>query len=84
MWIGSRQKCQRKMLSFNRRKWWLTAKNIRQYVVGTKFKELTGNHELTDEQAQKMIDMLDEVSVKGVLKGFNEEVRKKLATNKRK
>ena len=47
---------------------------IRLYTVGTKFRNVTGNKDLKDAQVLKMIDLLDEVSPKGVLKEFNDEV----------
>lgn len=48
------------------------------YVVGAKFRDITKNHEMTNEQVTKIIEMLDEVSPKGVLKEFTEEIRKSL------
>lgn len=55
-----------------------SVKTIRTYIVGTKFRNITGNTELTDKQVQKMTDLLDEVSPKGVFKELNDELRKKL------
>ena len=52
---------------------------IRLYIVGTKFRNLTGNRNLTDGQVLKMAELLDEVSPKGVFKELNDELRKKLA-----
>ena len=48
------------------------------YVVGTKFRGITKNRKLSDEQVLKMVDLLDEVSPKGVLTEFKEELRKSL------
>lgn len=48
--------------------------DIRLYVVGTKLRNITGNKKLTNEQVLKMIELLDEVSPKGVLREFNEEI----------
>ncbi len=53
---------------------------IRNYVVGTKFRNLTGNDKLTDEQIQKMVELLDEVSPKGVFREFNDEIKHSLKT----
>ena len=53
-------------------------KEIKNYVAGTKFRSITGNADLTDAQVNKMLDLLDEVSPKGVLKEFNDELRRKL------
>ncbi|MBQ6395779.1 MAG: hypothetical protein IJH87_05490, partial [Atopobiaceae bacterium] len=41
---------------------------IRAYAVGAKFRTITGNGDLTDGQALKMAELLDEVSPKGVFK----------------
>ena len=54
---------------------------IRLYTVGTKFRNITGNKNLTDAQVLKMEDLLDEVSPKGVFKEFNEEIRRQLKKN---
>lgn len=46
------------------------------YTVGTKFRSITGNKDLTKEQVLKIVELLDEVSPKGVLKEFTEELRR--------
>ena len=56
---------------------------IRLYIVGTKFRNVTGNKNLTDEQVRKMAELLDEVSPKGVFKELNAELRTKLGERKR-
>ena len=56
---------------------------IRLYVVGSKFRGITGNHSMTDEQVLKIVELLDEVSPKGVFKEFNEELRKSLNAQKK-
>ena len=56
---------------------------IRLYAVGAKFRSITGNHNLTDAQVLKMVELLDEVSPKGVFKEFNDEIRKSLKAAKR-
>lgn len=56
---------------------------IRLYVVGTKFRNVTGNKDLTDEQVLKMAELLDEVSPKGVFKELNAELRTRLGERKR-
>ncbi len=56
---------------------------IRLYIVGTKFRNVTGNKDLTDEQVLKMAELLDEVSPKGVFKELNAKLRKQLAERKR-
>ncbi len=57
---------------------------IRTYAVGAKFRTITGNEDLTDEQALKMAELLDEVSPKGVFKELNAEIRAKLGKGKKK
>ena len=56
---------------------------IRLYTVGAKYRSITGNHNLTDDQVQKITDLLDEVSPKGVYREFNEEIRKSLKAAKK-
>ncbi len=58
-------------------------KDIALYVVGTKFRNITKNGKLTDAQVEKMIEILDEVSPKGVLKEFNSEIRRSLKAGKK-
>ena len=48
------------------------------YSVGSKFRAITGNHQLSDEQVLKMVELLDEVSPKGVLTEFRDELRRSL------
>ncbi|MBP5657279.1 MAG: hypothetical protein J6X52_01995 [Clostridia bacterium] len=51
---------------------------VRRYVVGTKFRSVTGNAKLTDAQVSKIVALLDEVSPKSVLKEFDSELRRSL------
>ena len=51
---------------------------IRLYAVGSKFRSITNDHELSDAQVLKMAELLDEVYPKGVFRDFNEELRRKL------
>lgn len=55
---------------------------IRAYAVGAKFRSITGNKDLTDEQALKMADLLDEASPKGIFRELNAEIRAKLGKSK--
>ena len=52
--------------------------DIRVYAAGSKFRSITGNHDMSNEQVLKMAELLDDVSPKGVFKEFNDELRKKL------
>ncbi|MBP5666282.1 MAG: hypothetical protein J6X87_08380 [Clostridia bacterium] len=56
---------------------------IRSYVVGSKFRTITGNDKLTDKQVDKIGALLDEVSPKGVFKEFNDEIRRRLKAAKK-
>ncbi|MBO4326183.1 MAG: hypothetical protein J5950_02800 [Clostridia bacterium] len=52
--------------------------SIRNYVVRTKFRNITGNEELSDASIKKITALLDEVNPKGLFKELNSELRKKL------
>ena len=54
------------------------AEAIRLYITGTKFRNITGDPELTDVQVLIITELLDEMSPKGVFKEFNSEIRKSL------
>jgi len=54
---------------------------IRLYITGTKFRNITGDPELTDVQVL-ITELLDEMSPKGVFKEFNSEIRKSLKAAK--
>lgn len=60
-----------------------SAASIRNYIVSNKFKNITGNDDLTSKQLKKIVDLLDEVSPKGVFKELNDEIRKMLSANKK-
>ncbi len=57
---------------------------VRNYIVSTKFRNITGNHDLSDKQIRKMVEMLDENYPKGVFKDLNSELRKLVGANKKK
>lgn len=57
---------------------------IRLQVVKAKLRSVSRNPALTDEQVQLMIELLDEISPKGVLRPLNEEIRKWLRDGKMK
>ena len=61
-----------------------STKEVRTYIVTTKFRTVTGNKKLTEEQAMKMAELLDEVSPKSVFKELDAELRKMSGANKRK
>ena len=53
-------------------------KEITEYIVDNKIRNITGNHDLSAAQVNKITDLLDEVSPKGVFKDLNAEIRKLL------
>ena len=55
---------------------------IKNYVVGAKFRDVTGSKDLTDKQVKQLADMLDNVYPKGVFKELNDEIRKALGKAK--
>ena len=57
---------------------------IRQYIIVTKFRTVTGNKQFSEAQALKAAELLDEVSPKGVFKALNAELRKMAGGNKKK
>ena len=56
---------------------------IVDYVVGVKFRNATGNKNLTDEQVAAMADLIDEVSPKGAFKELRAKIRSMQAEAKR-
>ena len=56
---------------------------IRNYVVGAKFRDVTGNRDLTDKQVKQLAEMLDNVYARGVFTDLNAEIRKALAKAKK-
>lgn len=61
-----------------------SAKKVRTYIVSAKFRTVTGNKQLTEEQAMKMAELLDEVSPRSVFKELDADLRKSAAAKKRK
>ncbi len=52
-------------------------------LAGIRFRDLTGNAEITDEQVKSIVVMLDEIYDKGVFKELKSELRKMLSNSKR-
>ncbi len=59
-----------------------SAASIRNYIVSNKFRNIAGNDDLDSKQLKKIVDMLDEVSPKGVFKELNAEIRKMQSKSK--
>ena len=60
-----------------------SAAAIRNYVISNKIRNITGNDKLTSKQLKKIVELLDEVSPKGVYKELDSEIRKMLTANKK-
>ncbi len=60
-----------------------SAAAIRNYVISHKIKNITGNDKLTSKQLKKIVELLDEVSPKGVYKELDSEIRRMLTANKK-
>lgn len=57
--------------------------NIRMYVVGTRFRQLTGNRKMDDGSIMAMAALIDEVSPRGAFKELNSKIRSMLGRSKR-
>ena len=57
---------------------------IRNYIITTKFSNVTGNRNFSEAQALKAAELLDEVSPKGVFKELNDELRKMAGATRKK
>ena len=57
---------------------------IRNYIISNKIKNITGNDKLSSKELKKIVELLDEVSPKGVYKELNNEIRRMLSANKKK
>lgn len=55
-----------------------SVEKIRLYITGAKYRSITGNRKLTDDQVLKISELLDDVSPKGVFKDLNDSLRKSL------
>jgi hypothetical protein len=56
---------------------------ILAYIIGTKFRNITDNKDLTDEQVALMAALIDEISPKGAFKELKAKVRSMLGEAKR-
>ena len=61
-----------------------TVKQIRDYIIGVKFRNIAENHDLSNAEVQRIAELLDEVSPKGVFKELNDALRKDLSAQKKK
>ena len=56
---------------------------IRNYIVSNKFRNIADNDDLTNADIKLIVEMLDEVSPKGVFKELDAEIRKMLGAQKK-
>lgn len=56
---------------------------IRNYIVSNKFRNIADNDDLTNADIKLIVEMLDEVSPKGVFKEIDAEIRKMLGAQKK-
>ena len=61
-----------------------TVAKLKNYIVGNKIRNITGNDDLTDKQIKLIVDRLDENHTKSIFKELEAELRKMLKVNKRK
>lgn len=52
---------------------------IRDHVVKANFEAVTGNRALHQDEVNRIVELLDEVSPRAVLREFNDDLRKRLA-----
>jgi hypothetical protein len=52
---------------------------IRDHVVKANFEAVTGNRSLGQDEVTRIVELLDEVSPRSVLREFNDDLRKVLA-----
>jgi hypothetical protein len=52
---------------------------IRDHVVKANFEAVTGNRSLSQDEVTRIVELLDEVSPRSVLREFNDDLRKLLA-----
>ena len=57
---------------------------IRNYIISHKIKNITGNDKLTSKELKKIIELLDEVSPRGVYKELNQELRRMMSAERKK
>ncbi len=60
-----------------------SAAAIKNYVVSTKFRNITDNHDLTGKQLKEIVQLLDNVHPKGVFKELNDKIRQELGKGKK-
>ncbi len=58
-------------------------KDLLTYIIGTKFRNITGNKDLTEEQVNLIAALVDEISPKGAFKELKAKVRSMLGEAKR-
>ena len=59
------------------------AKTIRQYIVVNKFRNISGNDDLSEKMVNEIVKLLDEKSPKSIFKNLDEYIRKELSEAKK-
>ena len=60
-----------------------SVKEVREYIVLNKFRNIAENDKLTDKEVFLIVDILDEAADKGIFKELNSELKKMMAKNKK-
>ena len=55
-----------------------TLDRLRIYVAGAKFRTISGNHDLSNNKIRMLIELLDGVYPKSVLKELTEDLKQRL------
>ncbi|MFN9057256.1 MAG: hypothetical protein ACK5W5_09790, partial [Cyanobacteriota bacterium] len=58
-----------------------TLEEIRDHVVKANFEAVTGNRSLSQSEVHRILELLDEVSPRSVLREFNDDLRQLLASD---
>ena len=58
-----------------------TLEEIRDHVVKANFEVVTGNRSLSQGEVHRILELLDEVSPRSVLREFNDDLRQLLASD---
>ena len=61
-----------------------SAAAVRKYITGEKFRDIADDHDLSDAEVQRIVELLDEAGPKGVFKELNDMLRKQLSAQKKK
>jgi len=60
-----------------------SAREISTYIISNKIRNIADNHDLNDQEIEKIVEMLDDAYTRSFFKELNDEIRKLLARQKR-